>query len=541
MNEPLSADSPIKTPSMVQLGYRVLLALACVSLGVVSLWLWLSWHSIKQQQLQRMGIVATMVAGQAENYFDVLGSRLETLSDRLRELDVLHRPQAALPVLQHFKAEYHDPADVTVSRPDGEILASTARTPNTVLSDASGNQRMRAGFENDRKVHGFSVHRPRFNRALNTWVIPLRYTARDAGGNVLFLIHTGITLDKQQALWRHLKLDMATQGTSVGLLRDDGYLISRFPMPDPHRLYGDRQMKGALFLATRNHAGTGRYEGLTADGMKRLGTYRRLSHYPVYAFMSVATSSVWETWWRYVRFPLYLLAGLMLIGSWIYIALARRFTRRMESLRARLGEVSDDHRDLLPSSGVREIDVLCSALADTQAKLNLAAKNQERLLLAAAEAGTYAVRASDGVIIAADHAFLAMIGLDEHGVVGRPWTALLADISERDGPHHDRGIVPRVLCFKRRDGQPVWLRLAEYLDQSAGETVRHGLAIDVSHREKLLFAVNTQSVRLQTLWQLATDRSMSDMEKVGLMLHLGLETFTMETAMIGEIVGDQYI
>ena len=65
--------------------------------------------------------------------------------------------------------------------------------------------------------------------------------------------------------------------------------------------------------------------------------------------------------------------------------------------------------------------------------------------------------------------------------------------------------------FENRKGRPLWLSLAEFeqMDET-GEVIRHGLAIDVSERERLLMTVRDQSTRLQVLWQIATSRTRSE-------------------------------
>lgn len=181
---------------------------------------------------------------------------------------------------------------------------------------------------------------------------------------------------------------------------------------------------------------------------------------------------------------------------------------------------------------------------DALQRSGASAQNREKLLLTAAHAGTYAVRARDHVVTAADGSFLDMLGMEEGEVVGHPWGNLLAEPGALPSAPQQRETseaAQSVREFANRKGRPLWLSLAEFEQaDEAGEIVRHGLAIDVSERERLLVTVRNQSARLQVLWQIATGRTRSEGEKVRMMLRLGMDTLDMDVAMLSEKVGDHF-
>lgn len=172
-------------------------------------------------------------------------------------------------------------------------------------------------------------------------------------------------------------------------------------------------------------------------------------------------------------------------------------------------------------------------------------KNREKLLLTAAHAGTYAVRARDHVVVAADRTFLDMLGMEEGEVVGHPWSNLLAErgaLPDVTQQLEIREVAQLVRKFVNRKGRPLWLSLAEFEQtDETGEVIRHGLAIDVSERERLLMTVRDQSARLQVLWQIATSRTRSEGEKVKMMLRLGMDTLEMDAALLSEKVGENFV
>ncbi|MBT9612751.1 MAG: diguanylate cyclase [Burkholderiales bacterium] len=531
INPPISA-----TPTLIQLGRRGLWIFSLIALLLICMWLWLTWNGVRQMQLQRMTVAVSLAANHSQSYLDTVGGHLESLSLLMRQNDALNHPRIAYTLLEDFKAKHGDLGGATLIAPSGQMLVSTAQKPGVRLPNVMENPDWNADFAKNLNATGLSINRPQRGYLLEAWLMPLRYTARDSLQRVEFLIQTSILMERQQALWANLGLQ---PGAQIGLMREDGVLLSMWPMPggkfDPKSF----QAK-TLSQAIQKNSANGFFESIDASWIDhRVGTYQRLRTAPLYAFMSVSNELNLRLWWRTVQLPIYLLLVLFAFGAGAYALLARRFALRMQTIQATLaqGRLSDSVQ--LPTSGVREIDDLCAALADTQSKLKAAAKNREHQLLSAADAGTYTLRLRDGVLLQADDAFVAMLGRNRDEVVGRAWATLFEQGDGIDGANS--GAFPsqelslRVLRFKHGSGRPVWLSLAEYIDNSEGEPLRQGLAIDVSQREELLAKVQSHSDRLHALWRLATDRDSLDMDKVKQMLRLGLDTLGLEIALIGEV------
>lgn len=524
------------TPTLIQLGRRGLWILGLTALLLVGLWLWLTWNNVRQVQLQRMTVAVSLAANHSQSYLDTVGGHLESLSIVMRQNDVLNHPRIAYTLLEDFKAKHADLGGATLIHPSGQMLVSTAQKPGARLPNVMENPDWRADFANNLNATGLSVNRPQRGYLLEAWLMPLRYTVRDSARRVEFLIQTSILMERQQALWANLGLQ---PGAQIGLMREDGVLLSMWPMPggefDPRYF----QMK-SLSQSLQKNVANGFFQiPAQSWGEQREGVYQRLRAYPAYAFLSVPNRLLLGMWWKNVQLPIYVLLALFTFGAGAYALLARRFALRMQTIQTALaqGELRDSVR--LPSSGVREIDELCAALADTQGKLQAAAENREHQLLAAADAGTYTLRLRDGILLQADDAFLSMLGRKREEVVGRAWATLFEQGDGADGAHSgcfpNQELSLRVLRFKHGNGRPVWLSLAEYIDTSEGAPLRQGLAINVSQREELLAKVQSHSDRLRALWRLATERDSLDMDKVKQMLRLGLDTLGFEIALIGEV------
>lgn len=531
-------NAPARAPSMIQLGQRLLAVIGLVSAAILAAWLWMAWEQTRSAQFARMTITVKLLAAHADHYFAALGNRMEILAKDLDDVDPLRHPQAALPLLKAFKAGNADLAGATLIRPDGQMLVSTVHNGDGPLPNVLSDPAWRADFEQSLKASGLFVGRPQVGHLVKELLIHLRYAVRDRQGKVRYLIQSGIPLARQQALWRDLGLK---EDAALGLLRDDGFLISRIPGRPSVDVYRQPVLDGAAYLATRVRPQAGSYEGKVVDGSYRLGVYQRLAQQPVYAFLSHRHTTFVALWWEQVRLPLVLATGFLVACVLVYGWLARRYSGRMRAIEASLAPPAAGISGELPSSGVREIDTLVVALVQSREKLRRTAHVREKLLLTAADAGTYAVRERDGVLLAADDPFLQMLGMHEHEVVGRPWSELVSledDATDGSGAQDLARRVVRV----RAGRMPRWLSVAEYRDTAPdGEPVRHGMAIDVSDREHLLSQVNTQSQRLQALWQLATNRDKSDAEKMQLMLRLAQGTLQMDTVLVNELHNEQLV
>jgi len=532
MIESRAINAPMRAPSMIQLGQRLLNVIGLVSAAILAAWLWMSWQQIKSAQIARMTTTVKLLAAHADHYFASVGNRLEDVAKDLQEIDLLRYPQQATPLLAAVKVGTPDILMLAVVRPDGQILSSIAPANGQPLPNVRADTDRRAEFEMALKTTGLSIGRPHLSLLQPHWVIPLRYTLRAPGGRVRSVILAGIPLDRQQQLWRNLDL---TADAALGLWREDGYLISRIPADPDGKLYRQPTAGGALNDAIRAQPNSGSYEGAVVDGTYRIGVYQRLGGQPLYAFLSHLRATFVAIWWQQVRLPLTLVAGFLITIFLAYWQLTVRYSGRMRAIEGQL--LQPESAAALPSSGVREIDTLVAALAQSREKLRLAAQNRETLLLAAADAGTYVVRERDGVVVAADAALLHMLDLNETDVVGRSWNELMVVEGRASDDHVAQPLARRIV--RVLSGRvPRWLSVAEYRDTLPdGEPVRYGLAIDVSGREQLLNQVNTQSQRLQALWQLATTRDKTDAEKMQLMLRLALDTLRMDAVLVNELRG----
>jgi hypothetical protein len=332
MIEPRNNNVPGRAPSMIQLGRRLLAIIALVSTGILAVWLWISWEQTRSAQVARMSTTVKLLAAHADHYFASVGNKLETVARELEDVNPRLDPRRVTALLRAAKAGNPDIHQIVLARPDGQVLASTA-AGGQPLPNLRTDSDQRAEFDMALKTTGLRIGRPRLSLLQPRWVIPLRYTVRDPGGRLRYVILAGISLDQQQQLWRELEL---TANTALGLWREDGYLVSRIPADPDGKVYGQSTVGGALNDAIRVQTNSGYYEGAVIDGTYRIGVYQRLSTQPMYAFLSNLRSTFVSLWWAQVRLPLALATGFLVTIFLAYWQLTARYSGRMRAIEVRL-------------------------------------------------------------------------------------------------------------------------------------------------------------------------------------------------------------
>jgi diguanylate cyclase (GGDEF)-like protein/PAS domain S-box-containing protein len=164
----------------------------------------------------------------------------------------------------------------------------------------------------------FNIGRTSYGPLEKEWVIPLKHAVRNKAGLVIYVLQAILPLEKQQQFWHDLKLE---KDTVLGLIRDDAYVLSRYPNPekfDLESVYGHAR-SGILVqhLKQQPLAQRGIVEGYNSNAQKGvLFGYRRLSHFQITLFVMGPSVNLYLKWWQQVQYTLLLLA-LLLVGSYV--------------------------------------------------------------------------------------------------------------------------------------------------------------------------------------------------------------------------------
>jgi PAS domain S-box-containing protein len=279
---------------------------------------WLSWQEVKKDQSNELSSIAELSGNSLDSYFSHYEHSFKVLSQELLdEHDAIDVVYIHL-LLKRFLQANPDLRTANINRPDGQMLVSSEVLPRKPLPSMANNPSFIMRRDDLLKGEDFNIGRPLYAPLAKEWVIPLRYVARDKNGGLSYILAASLSLSRQQSFWRDLSLP---KNTALGLLRDDAYLISRYPdtvKTGLEELYG-MPRTGILVEHLKRNAFPvrGNIEGYNSAAKENfLYGYRRLSHYPVTFFVTTPISNVHDIWWQQVRLT-YLLLLLFILGSYL--------------------------------------------------------------------------------------------------------------------------------------------------------------------------------------------------------------------------------
>ncbi len=291
-------------------------AFALLFAGVIA---WQSWHAVRSDEISQLATATQLGARALDRYFAQLDAGLRGLGPQLLRGDgtgQMVEPAVAHARLQAFHALQPDLAGVALMTLDGRMLASSLAAdtsavpplpPGTALEDF-----VRQGASGPAVLVGRAVMGPITHR----WIVPMMVLLRDGTDAPRYVLVAGLPVDLLQSFWGDAPL---MQHAFVALVRDDGYLVSRYPMPTdavPDTLWSSPRT-GALarYLAANGNPRQGYFEGVAQqDSLESGFLFRRLQHYPLTMFVALPLREYRTLWWHGVRVPALLLALLALAG-----------------------------------------------------------------------------------------------------------------------------------------------------------------------------------------------------------------------------------
>jgi len=292
-----------------------LLALCLVSFAAA--YSWISWQASEDNELRH----ATELVDIGEKSLNAYFSQIEFVL-RLSSQDLLDErgrmdPIAAQSRLIGLTKANLDLVSANIISLDGFIIFSSnpgAKLPAPVPNMASFNHYI----DELAKRQSLSIGLPFIGPFAKEWLIPFRYAVRDTAGNLRYVLTATMPLSRPQSFWKDAALPA---GMALGLIRDDGYLVSRYPVPASlglAEIYG-KPRTGALikYLQERQFPVSGHVEGPSSlDGPSHLIVFRRLSSHPLTLFLTQPVSNVRANWWSSVQVP-YLLLLILLAGGFV--------------------------------------------------------------------------------------------------------------------------------------------------------------------------------------------------------------------------------
>ena len=287
---------------------------------------WYAWSDARDNHIAMLTTVTELEARAVDGYLGHLESDLRGLGeDLLQDGDRvdLKRAHRLVVRFRHHHAELHN---VTLIEPDGNVLMTAKNAPGTFQASLASEPSFRAFLDEISQGQALVIGQPLIGVVSQTVIVPVRLALRDAQGRLSYVVSANLNHEHLQALWVDAPI---TAKAAIGLMRDNGYLLSRFPVPAKlslEQIYGQPRT-GALVNHLRRNSfpAKGHVQGPSSlDGPEYLSAFRRLSNYPVTLFVAMPMAEIHRAWLERVAATYTAIAFLLLGGYGSYRYALRR-------------------------------------------------------------------------------------------------------------------------------------------------------------------------------------------------------------------------
>lgn len=310
----------------------LVLGVVLVNLGVLgleSLSLWRSHHEYEERAEKTTQNLVFGIERALSNNIAKIDLTLLSVADELeRQLAVGGlREEAMNGFLERHRQRVPELDAIRVADAAGRVILGRG-----VSREAPASWADREYFQRHREHHdsGLLVTKPQLGRVSGKWQIGFSRRFNHPDGSFAGVIASPLTIDHFSALLA--TLEVGRHGAVI--LRDsDLALVTRHPAiaAQPAGTVGNSDVSRELRGAIASGAAQGTFHAqVTADGVERIFSFRRLSVAPFIAIVGLATEDYLAAWWEEVRKAMLVQLGFLLIT----VIAASRWWRLVTALKA---------------------------------------------------------------------------------------------------------------------------------------------------------------------------------------------------------------
>ncbi|MDP3701222.1 MAG: EAL domain-containing protein [Hylemonella sp.] len=287
-----------------------------------------AWRQNRRSEIQQMESVVALMTRTLDTFLLAEQAGLLSLADAIEALPGglgnLAGVQKVLAAHQAYRPEL---LMAFVARMDGQLLASSHTSLLSGLPSIADQPSFRTFKEQYQESRSVYVGRVQVSRTTGQLAFSLRYVIRDKAGKPLASIAAVMPTGFLESLWKDAP---SLEKMTLGVLRDDGYLLGRHPVPEGvvQEEVFTHPRTGALIAHLQDHAypAAGTVEGASS----LLGVndfvyvFRRLAHFPLTVFVAQPARQIQGFWLSAIAGPAALLLLLTLAIKFASIRLIRQ-------------------------------------------------------------------------------------------------------------------------------------------------------------------------------------------------------------------------
>ena len=372
---------------------RVFSSLSLCLIIYASFFSWQSWRVEKSDQINNFQNIMELGEKAVDTFFTQLENSMLGLSQDIIAKDDQIDLNHAFNLVKRFKESHPELINITFIREDGQILFTAKAPPGPELPTLALEPSFLKYHNELQEGRPLSIGQPLISLISKEWIIPLRLVVHDKEGKIVYFISANLPVEILQKYWKDAPF---TKTAALGLMRDDGFLVSRYPVPEKMemaKVYGIPRT-GALinYLRQEQFPANGYVEGTSSlDGPNYLNAFRRLEHFPITLFIAIPVSEILTEWWDKVKVP-YILTVVLLIGGF----LISQWTLRQEHAREKERLAARDDLENKVLERTKELDYVNAAL---MAEINEREKIQSILSESELRYRTLFLRSCIGILV----------------------------------------------------------------------------------------------------------------------------------------------
>lgn len=188
-----------------------------------------AWREAKSDQSAQLVTIADLSEAAVDSYFSQLEIGMRSLGDDLLGTDQKLDLARAFKLVSRFQSLHAELGNVMLIRGDGQILLTGQITHNPRLPTLADDPTF-VQFRDELLLGpAFAIGQPVMGHVEHSWVSAARYAVIDQTGGLRYIVSANLPGDLLQ---RYIPESGSLFVTTLGLVRDDGYLVSRFPEPE---------------------------------------------------------------------------------------------------------------------------------------------------------------------------------------------------------------------------------------------------------------------------------------------------------------------
>jgi PAS domain S-box-containing protein len=340
----------------------ILAALLLVYAGAIS---WYSWTSQMAQSVNELTTIVTLEARAIDSYFGHLESNLKDLGENLARKGEHIDLERAYVQVRRFKELHPELFNVTLIQANGDLLLTAKNPPGTMRVSLAKEISFLNFIEELKQGNHSGIGQPLLDLVSKEVIVPVRYAINDRQGNLHYVVSANLLHEHLRSFWMDAPI---TGKAAIGLMRDNGFLLSRYPIPVNQlldQIYG-KPRTGALInhLRQQGFPTSGYVRGPSSlDGPDFLTAFQRLPNYPVTLFVAMPMSEIRGLWLKTVS-GTYLALLFLVLGGFASYRYALRRQYAENRAQQRLDEIRRESENRLRS--ILEASPVPSAVNDAQ-------------------------------------------------------------------------------------------------------------------------------------------------------------------------------